>query len=758
MQLPGDSQQAFDRQLSHGPCFQFTYIVMTQSAARRFTDVDACVQATIERVGTQIVLGLPVAIGKPNPLVNAFVRRAVQDAAVKLTIVTALSLRKPRGSSELERRFVEPFAQRVFGDYPELEYVRLIEQQRLPSNIEIIEFYLEPGAWLGNAHLQQHYLGSNYTHIGRDALLRGLNVIAQIVAAPPPGEASPGQLSLGSNPDMTADLLPQIATLRAGNKPFALIGQVHPELPFMYGDALVAADTFDFLIDAGSHDYPLFCPPNLPIATTEHAIALNVSTLIRDGGTLQLGIGELGDAIVYALRLRHRQPAVYRSIVESTGVLTANRRLIEAEGGTASFDRGLYGCSEMLVDGFLDLYRSGILKRCVYPSARLQRLIDDGDIDPDQLDARTLAALYESGMNRMSYADFNEFRDVGLFRDEVQYEQGLLTAPDGERLPANFADPLARAAIANTCMGTRLHNGILVDGGFFFGPKGFYAQLRALPPAERARFAMRGISFVNELYGPEGELKVAQRRHARFVNTTMMVTGLGAAVSDALDSGRVVSGVGGQYNFVAMAHALPEARSILCLRATRTAHGRLSSNILWTYGHTTIPRHLRDIVVTEYGIADLRGKTDREIVAALVNIMDARFQAGFIRDAQRAGKLPRSFEVSAQARTNLPERLADQMAPWRRQGLFDELPFGSEMSREEVVLTRALKHIANQSATWRGRLQLAGQLLSAAPATAEHPYLKRMDLLQPATFSQRLQQRLVIAGVRAVRVPSGKAL
>jgi hypothetical protein len=330
----------------------------------------------------------------------------------------------------------------------------------------------------------------------------------------------------------------------------------------------------------------------------------------------------------------------------------------------------------------------------------------------------------------------------------------MLTAPAGERLAANFADPRARTDIARTCMGTTLRNGILVDGGFFVGPKDFYAQLRALPPAERARFAMRGISFVNELYGPESELKIAQRRHARFVNTTMMVTGLGAAVSDALDSGRVVSGVGGQYNFVAMAHALPEARSILCLRATRTAHGRVTSNIPWSYAHTTIPRHLRDIVVTEYGIADLRGKTDREIVIALVNIMDARFHRSFVDAAQRAGKLPRDFQVPTPARTNLPQRVATQLAPWRRQGLFDELPFGSEMSREEVVLARALKHIEGRVATWSGRLKLAKALLRATPETVDQPYLKRMELTQPRNFNQRLQRRLVIAGLRAVRTPS----
>jgi acyl-CoA hydrolase len=119
----------------------------------------------------------------------------------------------------------------------------------------------------------------------------------------------------------------------------------------------------------------------MPIPASEHAIALNVSTLLRDGGTLQLGIGELGDAIVYATQLRHQQPAAYREVIEQTGILERHQRLIETEGGTAPFDRGLYGCSEMFVDGFLDLYRAGILKRCVYPCARIQRLVDDGHID-----------------------------------------------------------------------------------------------------------------------------------------------------------------------------------------------------------------------------------------------------------------------------------------------------------------------------------------------------------------------------------------
>lgn len=724
--------------------------LMTQPAPVRFTDLDACVEATLSRVGKRVVLGLPVAIGKPNPLVNAFVRRAARDTSISLTIVTALSLRVPRGHSDLERRFVGPFARRVFGDYPELDYVRMIEQGQLPKNIEVIEFFLEPGAWLRNEHLQQHYLSSNYTHVARDSILRGLNVIAQIVAAPPAAELSAGVLSLGSNPDMTADLLPQIAAMRASGQPFALIGQLHRELPFMYGDALVASDTFDFLVEEAAAAFPLFCPPNLPIPLVEHAIALNVSTLLRDGGTLQLGIGELGDAIVYATQLRHQQPAIYREVLETTGILDRHRRLIETEGGTAPFERGLYGCSEMLVDGFLDLYRNGILKRRVYPSARVQRLLDEGHID-EAVGLRTLDALSAAGMHRMSYVDFNELRDVGVFRDDVGYEKGVLIAPDGTSLPAGFDNDVQRKAIAATCLGERLRNGVLVDAGFFFGPKGFYKGLRELPAEQRRLFAMRGISFVNELYGHEWELKVAQRRHARFINTTMMVTGLGAAVSDGLEDGRVVSGVGGQYNFVAMAHALPEARSILCLRATRSAKAAVVSNIRWSYGHTTIPRHLRDIVVTEYGIADLRGKTDREIVIALIGIMDARFQGAFVADAQRAAKLPRDYRVADAARANRPELLTGRFAPWRQRGLFGELPFGSDFTDEETILAAALKSLAASMQSWPGRLALAREALKTTPADVKlNPYMERMSLSQPATLRERIESRLLAAALQRV--------
>lgn len=708
----------------------------------RYSDPEHCVDATLERVGKTLVMGLPVALGKPNVLANAFVRRAVHDRSIQLRILTALSFRKPRWHSDLERRFLQPFAERVFGDYPELEYLRLLDSGELPSNIRVTEFFLEPGAWLSNGPQQRNYLSANYTHVVRDAVKRGLNVMAQLVAPAPAGEAA-DSLSLSCNADLTADLLPEIVRMRAAGRPFALIGQVHRGLPFMYGDAQVATHSFDLLLDDPKFDFPLFCPPNMPIGDVEYHIALHTAVLIKDGGTLQLGIGELGDAIVYALKLRHQRPEVFRRLVAGLGIRAQHPALLDAIGGTQSFERGLYGCSEMLVDGFLDLHRAGILKRPAYASARIQRLLDDNEIGED-VDARILEALHDSGISHLSFTDFKELQDVGVFREDVSYEHGALIAPDGMRIALNLADPDSRAALAEHCLGPRLSNGILLDSGFFFGPKGFYAALHAMPAQERKRFAMRGISFINELYGPEFELKCAQRRHARFVNTAMMVTGLGAAVSDGLADGRVVSGVGGQYNFVAMAHALPEGRSILCLRSMRDSGGAVSSNIVWSYGHVTIPRHLRDIVITEYGIADLRGKTDGEVVAALAEIMDARFQEGFIADARRAGKLAADFRVSDKSRSNLPQRLANELEIFRQEGFFGALPFGSDFTAEELVLGKALKRLKAQTISTPAKLRAAASaVMRGQPPARLKPYLARLELDRPVTAMRWLEQRLV---------------
>src|SRR5688500_7850492 len=140
-----------------------------------------------------------------------------------------------------------------------------------------------------------------------------------------------------------------------------------------------------------------------------------------------------------------------------------------------------------------------------------------------------------------------------------------------------------------------------------------------------------------------------------------------------------------------MAHALPDARSMLCVRATRRKDGRLASNVVAGYGHTTIPRHLRDIAITEYGIADLRGRTDAECIAAMLDIADSRFQQELLVAAKRANKIDAGYRIPASRLHNTPERLAQAFSAPRRAGLFSEYPFGTDLTAGEIELARALR-------------------------------------------------------------------
>jgi Acetyl-CoA hydrolase/transferase C-terminal domain len=516
----------------------------------------------------------------------------------------------------------------------------------------------------------------------------------------------------------------------------------------MTGHALLDPARVDFLVDDPRYDYDLFSPPNPPLATVDHAIGVYASALVRDAGTLQIGIGELGDSVVYALLLRHQQNAAWRSALQALGPATA-AGLMHAEGGEAPFTAGLFAATEMFVDQLLELYRAGILCRRVYESLPIERLLGSGQAG-ERFDERTLGLLAAAGAGPLlSSAEFANLKFHGVFREDVEYADGRMRAADGEWIAANLADPASRARLAAECLGRELRNGQVLHAGFFLGPRGFYAALRELPESERAQFGMRGVAFVNQLYGADQELRILQRRAARCINTTMMVTLLGAAVSDALDSGQVVSGVGGQYNFVAMAHALPGARSILCVRATRTRGGRTTSNIIWNYAHQTIPRHLRDLVVTEYGIADLRGRTDEEIIIALLNVADSRFQDALLSRARAAGKIRADYRIPDAFRNNLPQRLTLALRGHRQQGYFSEYPFGTDLAEEEIVLARALKSLAGRSGSPWGRVRTAAASLAATPASRHASALRRMGLDQPRGLSERLQRRLLVFALDA---------
>ncbi|MFV3404099.1 MULTISPECIES: acetyl-CoA hydrolase/transferase C-terminal domain-containing protein [Pseudomonas] len=614
--------------------------------------IDLAVEQALARLPAHIHMGLPLGLGKPNAFVNALYARIRELPDRRLTIYTALSLGRPALGDGLQRRFLEPFVERVYADYEELTYVTDLLHDRLPANVRVEQFFMQPGSLLHSHAAQQDYVSSNYSHAARDINAKGLNLVAQLVAADP---QRPNHLSLACNPDITLDLLPMIEKRRAAGETILLLGQVHSELPYMPGDSELALDDFDLLIDQ-PEQRRLFSTPNLPVSTQDHCIGLHASTLVRDGGTLQIGIGAMGDAVAAALLARQADNAGYRALLDELDV-DPWQALIEREGGLDTFAQGLYGCSEMFVNGLLALAEAGVVRR-----------------------------------------------------------------------PAD-------------------EQGVVVHGGFFLGPRAFYQRLREMPFEQRAQFAMTRISFINELYGQE-ELKRRQRRDARFVNTVFGMTLLGAGVADQLEDGRVLSGVGGQYNFVAQGHALEGGRSVLLLRSWREAAGLVTSNLFWRYGHCTIPRHLRDIVITEYGIADLRGQTDSECIARLLAICDSRFQGELMEKAKAAGKLAEDFELDERYTDNTPERLEAIRA--RHARLFPEYPLGSDFTVEERDLLRALNWLKSKFKLSEV-LELGKAALDAPAPEAYAAQLARMGLGQPQGLKEELYQRLLLAGLEATR-------
>ncbi len=692
--------------------------------------IDAAVDHLLDTLPADIVLGIPLGVGKPNPLVNALYRRIRANPSRSLRIITALSLEKPVGKTELEQHFLGPLVERVFGDYPDLEYVKDLRSGHLPANVEVREVFMKTGDYLGNAVAQQNYTSTNYTHIARDMALQGMNVIAQAVAAR--GEGDTLRLSLSSNPDVVFEV---VEKFRASGQPLLTIGAINRQMPFMPNGAEVAPGFFDIVVTDPAATHTVFAPPNNKVAAADYAIGLHASSLVADGGTLQIGIGSLGDAIGQALIVRDRHGAEYRRILETLcpdG--TAGRE-------TGRFDRGLYGCSEMFVNGFLKLIEAGIVRREVFGDTGLQSLLNSGAIADETVTPQTLRALVDSArvQSPLTEEDVAFMKRFGVLRPDVSLRDGQLVAGDA-RCSADLRDAGSFDIACSHMLGTRLLGGMFMTGGFFLGPRDFYERLRTMPPQDLARIDMTRIDFINQLYGNES-LKRAQRVKARFMNTTMIVTLLGAAASDALESGQVVSGVGGQYNFVAMAHALPDARLIMMLRATHDNKDGLRSSIVWSYGHVTIPRHLRDIIVTEYGVADLRGQPDSEVVKRLIAVADSRFQPELVHQAKAHGKLEAGYEIPQRYLSNLPETLEDKLRPWAQAGLLPDFPFGTDLTDDELNIVRALKKLKHASNHPTELLAMALRALWDGKQ-APQAYLERLGLADAHGLKDVVLRRL----------------
>ncbi|MCH8813569.1 MAG: hypothetical protein IH957_00520 [Chloroflexi bacterium] len=121
------------------------------------------------------------------------------------------------------------------------------------------------------------------------------------------------------------------------------------------------------------------------------------------------------------------------------------------------------------------------------------------------------------------------------------------------------------------------------------------------------------------------------------VNNALLVDLTGQVASETIGT-RVWSGVGGQTAFAIASQYSHGGRSITVLPSSHTIDGELRSRIVPTLEEgtvVTVPRTFVDYVVTEYGVATLRGKTVRERIGELITVAHPDLRAELRQQATR---------------------------------------------------------------------------------------------------------------------------
>ena len=98
------------------------------------------------------------------------------------------------------------------------------------------------------------------------------------------------------------------------------------------------------------------------------------------------------------------------------------------------------------------------------------------------------------------------------------------------------------------------------------------------------------------------------------------------------------TGVGGQTVFMIAGHYSPGGKSVSVTPSTSLVDGKPVSRIvagLDPGGVVTVPRTMVDYLVTEHGIATLRGKSMRERIREIIAVAHPSFQTDLRAEAQR---------------------------------------------------------------------------------------------------------------------------
>ncbi len=155
--------------------------------------------------------------------------------------------------------------------------------------------------------------------------------VAVVQVSPPDRH---GYCSLGVSVDIA------IPAIQKAKK---VIAQVNPQVPRTHGDGIIHQSKIDLAIEV---DEPIHIAPTFEISDTEHEIGRHVAGLIEDGATLQLGIGNIPNAVLTNLE-NHQRLGIHTEmfsdgilpLVES-GVITGEDKEIKTGKIVSAFAAG----------------------------------------------------------------------------------------------------------------------------------------------------------------------------------------------------------------------------------------------------------------------------------------------------------------------------------------------------------------------------------------------------------------------------------
>ncbi len=153
-----------------------------------------------------------------------------------------------------------------------------------------------------------------------------------VVQVSPPDKH--GYCSLGVSVDIVIPAIQKAKTVLA---------QVNPQVPRTHGDGIIHIDKIDYAIEV---DEPIHLHPMGEISELEHRIGRNVAGLIEDGATLQLGIGNIPNAVLTNLE-NHKRLGVHTEMFSDgilplvkKGVITGEEKEIKTNKIVTAFAAG----------------------------------------------------------------------------------------------------------------------------------------------------------------------------------------------------------------------------------------------------------------------------------------------------------------------------------------------------------------------------------------------------------------------------------